>query len=884
MGCFESSCESESNHLFSLGTEVEVSSDEPGFKGSCYLATIIELPTPKKLKKARVEYRTLLTDDGSEQLKEYVDQACIRPLPPQEVAAQDLEHGEVVGAYCRDGWWTGVVVKVLGNSKYRVFFENPPDVIEFDRKDLRVHLEWVKGKWVRPEKRQETGSIFSSGMDVEVNVKKENLCDAWFPAILIKDNRDDTFLVKYGSSRNGVEADFGSITVDFLHIRLSPPPPHADKKYDVLEKVDAFCDFAWRAGVIARRITDTRYLVYFKHANEDRIINQSEIRPRVVWKDGKWVSRYQEVLLAPDIQEHLRHAKTTSNPEGTVQVESSGGTKDDMGNETPLSANSIKNLIELSSPGDEKEAQYTLTQSTKKMKLPTTPQGNSTDSHPSKKLITRKTAGEMLFAAECKLRKQRKKISTEAVSRLDTANSGGKKTRHSEVDGNKPSAVDATEVWPKQQKHSQLDSEKTTPGKRKRRLSMKLKVKSPSSSASGGGTAKEIVCKGASKDTGMPIIIGLEAKGTGVSDSGNCGQLLDQKKNTNSPTEDRPMEIDQQKSGGNSIKRKRGRPRKVVVTDSKASEEGKEQNGAGGAADGTVKEDCPTQGVALDVLIGEKSADPHDVSTTNDVGSTSVATSGNMDDDDQPLSKWFVGMLHCPTSIKESKLSPGRTIDECEEAREQVDIVQQVPAADATACMLDENRRLPFVKSSPVWKAIESMEIFRIMPQNPHFLPLDKCKEEYREGLAIGNMVTFASLVEKISKLRLDDPRSTFDGYLESLLDLEKHGFDLTVVRGRINELLSIKDGQGRILSESKDVECKILHCNREKTEMAEEMANITEQMAELQKKQALIKSELRNKKQEISRLQIRVDAINRDIQSGRLDFEKVAAAPWKLG
>lgn len=153
MGCFESSCESESNHLFSLGTEVEVSSDEPGFKGSCYLATIIELPTPKKLKKARVEYRTLLTDDGSEQLKEYVDQACIRPLPPQEVAAQDLEHGEVVGAYCRDGWWTGVVVKVLGNSKYRVFFENPPDVIEFDRKDLRVHLEWVKGKWVRPEKR-----------------------------------------------------------------------------------------------------------------------------------------------------------------------------------------------------------------------------------------------------------------------------------------------------------------------------------------------------------------------------------------------------------------------------------------------------------------------------------------------------------------------------------------------------------------------------------------------------------------------------------------------------------------------------------------------------------------------------------------------------------
>lgn len=34
---------------------------------------------------------------------------------------------------------------------------------------------------------------------------------------------------------------------------------------------------------------------------------------------------------------------------------------------------------------------------------------------------------------------------------------------------------------------------------------------------------------------------------------------------------------------------------------------GKEQNGHGGAADGTVKEDCPTQGAASDVLSGGKS-------------------------------------------------------------------------------------------------------------------------------------------------------------------------------------------------------------------------------------------------------------------------------------
>lgn len=211
--------------------------------------------------------------------------------------------------------------------------------------------------------------------------------------------------------------------------------------------------------------------------------------------------------------------------------------------------------------------------------------------------------------------------------------------------------------------------------------------------------------------------------------------------------------------------------------------------------------------------------------------------------------------------------------------------MQQVPAADDTGgCVLNENRSLPFVKSSLLWKTLESMEIFRMMPQDPHFHPLGISKEEYREGLAIGNMVTFASLTEKISKLHLDQSRSILCGYLESLVDLEKHGFDVTFLRGRMNKLLSIKDRQEQILNESKDAECKIFKYHREKTEMADKMVNITKQIAELEGKRALINSEMERKKVESSRLQMRVDAIKEDIQSAQLDFEKVAAAPWKLG
>jgi hypothetical protein len=156
MGSFGSSSSSESQPQqlnLKVGAEVEVSSDEEGFRGSWYIATVLDPFISKKNRKARVEYRTLLTEDGSQQLKEEVDFSYVRPVPPKEVVKADsFVEGEIVGAYCRDGWWTGVVKKDLGNSKYRVFFENPPDVIEFDLKDLRLHLEWREGKWLPPDK------------------------------------------------------------------------------------------------------------------------------------------------------------------------------------------------------------------------------------------------------------------------------------------------------------------------------------------------------------------------------------------------------------------------------------------------------------------------------------------------------------------------------------------------------------------------------------------------------------------------------------------------------------------------------------------------------------------------------------------------------------
>lgn len=138
--------------------------------------------------------------------------------------------------------------------------------------------------------KQSTGSIFSSGASAEVNIEnKENVRDAWFPATVIKENKDGTFLVKYQKSRNNGDAGTGRVTVDSKHIRPTPPR-YVDRNYELLEKVDAAFGCGWRAGVIMKILAGDRYSVSFKHENEDKEVNHSDIRPHVEWRDGKWVS------------------------------------------------------------------------------------------------------------------------------------------------------------------------------------------------------------------------------------------------------------------------------------------------------------------------------------------------------------------------------------------------------------------------------------------------------------------------------------------------------------------------------------------------------------------------------------------------------------------
>ncbi|XP_047964472.1 DUF724 domain-containing protein 5-like [Salvia hispanica] len=100
----------------------------------------------------------------------------------------------------------------------------------------------------------------------------------------------------------------------------------------------------------------------------------------------------------------------------------------------------------------------------------------------------------------------------------------------------------------------------------------------------------------------------------------------------------------------------------------------------------------------------------------------------------------------------------------------------------------DSVQKLPFVKSNAIWKSMESME--ELLHQRPHFEPLLAVKENEREGLAIGCTVTFMDVVEANRSLKFSDPKSVMEDLQETLLDLERYGFQVGAVRERVMKLL----------------------------------------------------------------------------------------------
>lgn len=211
----------------------------------------------------------------------------------------------------------------------------------------------------------------------------------------------------------------------------------------------------------------------------------------------------------------------------------------------------------------------------------------------------------------------------------------------------------------------------------------------------------------------------------------------------------------------------------------------------------------------------------------------------------------------------------------------KIKVVEHIGNPAGTVNQQEKSINLPFVKISPLWEHLESMEVFKKFPQKPHFHTLMKMKEVFREGSAIGSMSAFASLVEKISKLRVDDPRELIDTNLEGLVEMEQLGFDVKAIRHRLNELLDMKVKLGQLENRSKEVKITITGSTHNKSNFDKTISGIDKEIKELQEKRMMVVSMKEVEVSEISKLQAEAKAINEDIQSIQCDFGKLVAAEW---
>ncbi|KAI3679561.1 hypothetical protein L2E82_51224 [Cichorium intybus] len=766
------------------GSQVEVSSDEDGLNGAWFVATVIHPPpsisSSKKNKSLNhhthnnlvyVEYHNLLSEDGpSRRLREYANVSYVRPSPHLDTnaAAPHFQLNDLVDAFYRDGWWTGVITAVVDSSNFVVTFQNPPDQIQFNSSDLRVHRRWDGGRWVQPEIQRTAGLMFTAGKKVEVCFEGEDLRDVWFPATVVGNLGNNSFLVEYQRPGIGNEATVDKVARDYLHIR--PSPPHLrDKNFVLLEKVDAYYDFGWWSGVITKELADNRYNVSFKHTKKEREFDCSKVRPHMEWKGGKWFTTCQRSKRGKSVE-----LEDSSRKKGRLETELRSlialgeGAKGD-----PVKENVVKDV-------------------TKDLTLPV--------------IMGLQTA---LQEKKLELLSSEKRIQNIAV--------GESETKQPCV------ALAPLTVVDKEAKEGEAETVAPTP-KRKRGRPPKLQAISPPET---------------------PLAVnhenGVMEDAQRSASSGTKPLVENAPIQKNTPTQLLPYKIDL--------------PNENAAQDylKVQAQEGKKYSSMKGK---------PGKRRTISINSESPDKDPKEKADKDDASSTR-----NVESDDQPLSRWLVQS----TSVHGTE----GTVEQPSERHSEIVVTSPPPWT------FGDN--LPFTITTPtLWKTIESMEAFRNIPQRPHFHPLEGVKESGREGLAIGSMVTFSTVVDKTCALRFEDARSAIEDCLETLAELETHGFEVELIRDRLTRLLLIKDKQQELEERSKEITQKLEEARMQGNGMDIEIGEIDREITELEDRQRQLLSDKEKHESEMMGVSMAaVDGIHQQLREVGLEFHGLATAPF---
>ncbi|XP_022890496.1 DUF724 domain-containing protein 7-like isoform X1 [Olea europaea var. sylvestris] len=801
--------------------------------------------------------------------------------------------------------------------------------------------------------------MFEVGRQVEVSFDAEDCRDAWFPATILDILRNGSFLVGYGSPKVGDEVRPLKVTIDPLRVRPCPPLVKS-KTFDLLEKVDASFDNGWWSGVITKELEDSRYLVFFKETSKNRKFHQSEIRPHMEWRDGKWITSSKDVSI-PSSEDGKWGIHICTNGTAVAKpVRSSSNGKDN-------SKEKMETRME-STPHNRKPSPVSDQLTRSRYLLPF--DSLDTLSQPLKKLKEGKAGSPSLTPdQQTILETPSKRVQGGSISPTSgsTISSSVKPPVPQDFSSNNP-------YWGRRiQRKRGKQKMPTSSSMKKRGRTQTPQVGNPELVVEAGRelnlveNAADVLEENVDGETDLGIVLGLACAELGSSRHKTGGlrgkraleshgkeslklvSVLEQLSNDSAI-----QIIKESKQSGTEVniqKRKRGRPRRILINspqtpvtgtmqkvdvledemvtkDCTANEVGShtsgevEMSGMKGLVGNQDSTTCKDSENLFNGLPKQKNSSVDMMKTTfaevsakkvsrtlinpneknsskrgkrrladqmvasqfqDTSGEKTMGSNGIVKEaqkviaevlskklDDEPLSKWIEGtQAPTPTAFDGSEVILTRTAGQCIGTGEKQN--KFVPS---------EQQSLPFVKNTMLWKTIESMEVFQRMPQNPHFRPLESYKESSREGLAVGYMVTFSSVVDKVSRLQFNDPKSITDDILETLEELEIHGFDVLAVRDRVTGLGSVKGRQEKLMSQSEEINGQIVEHNLEINKMDEEIGEINKQIRNLQEKLLVVGSTKETKNHEVASLQSRLLEIKENINNVECDFEGLAGMP----
>ncbi|XP_039116436.1 DUF724 domain-containing protein 3-like [Dioscorea cayenensis subsp. rotundata] len=948
---------------FSVGDEVEVQSEDEGFRGAWYEATVVR-PLPRH-RRHSVVYTSLLEDAVScRPLHEYVLDSHLRPRHPRRPGPPFQIH-QVVDAFHQDGWWPGVVADVRG-GRYAVYFPSTREEEEFVESDVRAHLRWVKGQWISDSEDSpgRTKEKFSLGDQVEVTRDKEIFGGAWYSGTIVKVIGKTYFLIEYASllqgSGSGGHCEFLREIVDAQYIRPSPHKPEA-VKFDLFDEVEAFWTNYWLPGVIKKVLSESMYVVKPTYQKEDLELNAIDLRHHYNWTNGQWVratqGEYKKTKVGSGTKlSSYRKSKARKMPdcpspacntaEGEVTLDTCSDTgilkqennrklrlddqlqpcRDSRKKELAKDNTKLVDLLPIERRSKISEKIGMALDSPRELAI----SPSLTNEHPHSEGLCRERRGESSSVvsklppnlSDVILHEQGMSVSKGTVK----ASSREPETYNSKDDmsENKTKALNLILSPSIQENNEFFSSGEWESYCCVSDVGLNLKKR-----------RKKLVIRAPKRQRKIPDVVHTAPPGF-VGKRGRPRKEGMQVKQVGT-TADQAVEIDCRKEEAGLC------DLDPSVNFSDAAQLQCDKNGSKQDEsylldlNNAISEDL--QGESVTIIHESKEQErgfdvynqPHDKHVTSQFNSSSTVEKSV----DDPTKQAAVAMVSSPNRAAEGMCNDGNemSINEDNQALPPVEevsatfqkgLVHDLPSSNKTEMPAvsaenssdspekialadnssdspeknalaenssdspEKNVLVPFVRSSPMWQTIESMEIFRLLPQEPHFQPLEQHCPEFREGMAVGLMITFANFATSIRSLRITDPLTVLNEKLKALATLEANGFKVQRMRHRIEQLLDIRRKQEQSEIKRTELEGQLLDRKNEKGLLNSSIMDFDKDIMELEQKilrfkekraSAIVQRELIDS--EIAILQRDAEAAEEFLASAEHQFDGAVTAPW---